>query len=174
MQACISFIFRLSSWCRPPCVLCALLQFLAVRIPSLMTSHDVMYTFCGRFPLQKQFQKYNGNTHIHPIILSHPSLNLWPRSGHTFSATSFSKGPQHFSVFKPAVHLDSKSWFSFNYLKTSLTYFQFCHWSCFSYKIFVLAPIRSVQVALDSQGHNLQVHNSVYHVTWSRISRFKS
>jgi hypothetical protein len=35
-------------------------------------------------------------------------------------------------------------------LKMSLSYFQFCHWSCFSHKIFILALIRSVQDALDS------------------------
>jgi len=48
----------------------ALLQFLAVTIASLMTSYDVMDTFCGRFSLKKQILKYNKNTRIHTIMLS--------------------------------------------------------------------------------------------------------
>jgi len=52
---------------RAPCMLCLAPNFLAVPIPSLMTTQDVMDTFCGSFPLKK---KSRNTMEIHIYIKS--------------------------------------------------------------------------------------------------------
>ena len=61
-------------------------------LASLMTSHEVMHEFCGRFPLRKQIQKYSRNTH-HPepsVFRSIAQIRTYP------FAVLFAKEPLYF------------------------------------------------------------------------------
>ena len=85
-------------------------------------------------------------------------LIQWLRSKDTLSLlilqlrpyNYFGVNPRSFACFTVSVFFLSKAYFRSDGLKYVFNYLQICHSTCFSRKIFVLTPIRSVQVALGS------------------------